>query len=252
VLEYLVTSKARRRLLSLLWGQEVRASASQLADLAGVRFAGAHRELRGMLRHQLVDSTYEGGAQVYFANHDHPDCNLLRRLVASRPPVAPPRSAEADALRASLQSLGAPLRGPMADVPPQDLETTLVAGVKLARRDPVVARALPLCLWRQRDALDPRALALAARREGEKHALGFFLELTGELSGNPRFARWAASLLDRRVQTKSPFFHLPATRASAELARQNEFPIANRWGFTMTTNLDSFRALFDKFAHASA
>ena len=247
-----MTSKARRRLLSLLWGEEVRGSASQLADRAGVRFAGAYRELRDMLRYQLVDSVYEEGVQVYFANPDHPESDLLRRLVASRPPIAPPRGEAADKLRASLHGLGAPLSGPRADVLPQDREATLVAGVKLARRDPVVARALPLCLWRQRETLDPDALALAARQQGEKHALGFFLELTSELSGDPRFARWAASLLDRRVHTKSPFFHLPATRASAELARRNEFPIAHRWGFSMTTNLDSFRALFDKFAHGPA
>jgi hypothetical protein len=45
---------------------------------------------------------------------------------------------------------------------------------------------------------------------------------------------------------------LPTTAASAERARRNNFPVAHRWGFTMTADLDSFRSLFDKFAHVRA
>lgn len=251
MLQYLVASKARRRLLVLLWGEGKRGSASQLADLAGVRFAGAYRELRAMLRHRLVNSTHVDGVEIYSANLDHPDAGLLRRLVATRPALVPPRGEEADAVRANLRALGAPLSVPTTDTPSSKSEEILVAGVKLARRDPVVARALPLCLWHQRDSLDPARLVSTAREHGEKHALGFFLELTSELSGDRRFARWSRVLKDRRVRTKSDFFHLPTTKASAELGRRNKFPAAHRWGFTMTADLDSFRSLFDKFAHAS-
>jgi hypothetical protein len=251
VLQYLVASKARRRLLTLLWGDGAHGSASQLAELAGVRFAGAYRELRGMLRHQLVNSTHVGGVEIYAANLDHPDADLLRRLVATGPVLTPPRGDEADAVRANLRALGAPLRVPATDAPPSRREETLLAGVKLARRDPVVARAIPLCLWHQRDTLDPERLVSTAREQGEKHSLGFFLELTSELSGDRRFARWSRGLKDRRVRTKSDFFHRPTTKASAELGRRNKFSVAHRWGFTMTADIDSFRSLFDKFAHAS-
>jgi hypothetical protein len=252
VLQYLVTSKTRRRLLTLLWGEGRRGSASQLAELAGVRFAGAYRELRAMLRHQLVTSGHEDGAEVYSANQDHPDADVLRRLVTARPTAAPPQGKEAESVRADLRALGAPLSGPAAKRLPADREAALVAGVKLARRDPVVARALPLCLWRQRGALDPERLVTTARKQGEKHALGFLLDLTTLLSGDPRFARWSRGLKDRRVRTRSDFFHLPTTAASSERARRNKFPVAHRWGFTITADLDSFRSLFDKFAHVRA
>ena len=73
MLQYLVTSKVRRRLLSLLWGEKKRGSVSELADMAGGAFAGAHTELKAMKRAQLVVSRQEGGKEVYSANLDHPE-----------------------------------------------------------------------------------------------------------------------------------------------------------------------------------
>jgi len=203
-----------------------------------------------MGRYQVVTSSHDGGKEVYAANFEHPDADVLRRLVTSRPRIAPPRDERADALRRQLRTMGAPLAvEPAADT--KDLnEMTLVDGVKLARRDPVVARALPVCVWEQRDRLDPDRLVAVAREKGEKQAVGFFLALTGELSGDRRFARWAKPLRDRRVTSVHDFFEFPSAYGSQDLANEKTPPVAEKWGFRMNLDLETFSSLFRKFAGA--
>ncbi len=241
MLHYLVTSKVRRRLLSLLWGEKKRGSVAELADLAGVAFAGVHAELRAMQRTQLVVSRHEGGKEVYSANFDHPGAETLMALVASDRPVSRP-SSEDEPLKRKLVALGAPLRGvePM-EVAPSERMSTLLQGALLARRDPVVARSLPLCFWSLRDALDVKAFEELTSRAEDKHTLGFFLELTGELGGDRRLLGLAERLRDRRMTALRDFFHAGRRDVS------RDFALATRWGFKMNMDLDSFRSLFDKF-----
>lgn len=244
MLQYLVKSKTRRRLLSLLWGEKVSGSVGELAEQAGVAFASAHAELKAMQNAGLVESRQEGGREVFRANLARPEAALLQGLVASDAgrPVA---SAVGDeALKRKLKALGAPLRGvsPLAVAPEGQLET-LVQAVGLARRDPVVARSLPLCFWKLRDSLTPRVLTELRLRVEDKHALGFFLDLTSQLGGDPRLSVLAEMLHDRRVKTPREFFQNMRRPDSAPA-----FPLAAKWGFLMTMDLDSFRNLFNKFA----
>jgi hypothetical protein len=241
MLQYLVTSKVRRRLLVLLWGERKSGSVAELADLAGVAFAGAHGELKAMRGAQLVVSG-QAGKEVYSANFEHPEAEALRALVTSKPHPMPP-TAEDQRLKRQLAGLGAPLRGvePFV-VKPSEQMATLVRGVLLARRDAVVARGLPICFWTVRESLDVKALAELTSRPEDKHALGFFLELTGELGGDRRLVGLADSVRDRRMTSLRDFFQ--STQRS-ELAR--DFAVATKWGFRMNMDLASFRALFDKF-----
>lgn len=243
MLEYLVTSKVRRRLLSLLWGEKKRGSVAELAELAGVAFAGAHTELKAMQRSQLVVSQQEGGKEVYSANFDHPEAATLQALVASagRPPQ--PQVADDEPLKRKLVALGAPLRGlePL-EVPPSEQLVTLLHGAQLARRDPVVARCLPLCFWTLRDSVDVKALEALTSRAEDKHTLGFFLELTGELGGDRRLLGLAETLRDRRMTSLRDFFQT----GRREVAR--DFALASKWGFRMNMEKDSFQSLFVKFA----
>jgi hypothetical protein len=243
MLQYLVTSKVRRRLLSLLWGEKKNGSVSELAEMAGVAFAGAHSELKAMLRAQLVVSHREGGKEVYSANLDYPEATTLQALVAtaSRPPTS--MGIEDEPLKRNLVALGAPLRGvePL-DVAPSEQMMTLLRGTQLARRDPVVARCLPLCFWNSRDSLDVKMLEALTPRAEDKHALGFLLELTGELGGDRRLAGLAEHLRDRRMTTLREFFHTSRREAA------RDFPLAAKWGFRMNADLDSFQTLFSKFA----
>jgi hypothetical protein len=244
VLQYLVTSKVRRRLLLLLWGEQARGSVAELAELAGVAFASAHVELKAMQRAELVSSKRERGKEVFAANLGHPEGDALRALVVAD--RAAPRAAtdDEDTVKRSLVALGLPLRGvdPL-DVPAPERVSMLVRGAALARRDPVVARGLPLCFWRLRESLDLKALAAQAPRAEDKHSLGFFLELTGELGGDRRLVGLAEHFRDGRMTSLRGFFQ--ASRARREVFR--DFPLAAKWGFQMNMDAGSFRTLFEKF-----
>lgn len=243
MLQYLVTSKVRRRLLSVLWGEKKRGSVAELADLAGVAFAGAYSELKAMQRLQLVISQQEGGKEVYSANFDHPEAATLQALVASAARPVMPQSVEDEPLKRKLVALGAPLRGlePL-EVAPSEQMATLLHGAQLARRDPVVARCLPLCFWTLRDSLDVKVLEALTFRAEDKHTLGFFLELTGELGGDRRLLGLAETLRDRRMTSLRDFFHTGRREAV------RDFPLATKWGFRMNMAMDSFQSLFAKFA----
>ena len=242
MLQYLVTSKARRRLLVLLWGEKKSGSVAELAELADVAFASAHAELKAMLRLQFVRSHRESGKEVFTANLEHPEADFLSKLAETdvRPrPVAANRDVQ---LKGQLVSLGAPLRGVKGSpVAPDEVFRTLVDATELARRDAVVARTLPVCLWRHRDQLDVRALQSMNVGPENKHVLAFFLELTSELGGDRRLVGLAETLRDHRLTQLKPFFHSMAPGSG------RDFALAQKWGFTINMDLDSFRTLFEKF-----
>jgi len=252
VLEFLVTSKARRRLLDLLWRQEASGSTAHLAALANVGFASAYRELRAMQAAGLVVPQRQGAALVYRANRTHPLADALRKLVTAGVPGLGEDS-EARQLRGELAALGAPLRHEVEGPPRGPAEEVVARGVQLAHRDPDVARTLPVCLYRQRDTLDPARLREHAVRLGEKRALGFFLDLTAQLSGDRRFTEWTTPLRDRRFKAPRDFFYAASrSRRQRRLAEEKTPPLARRWRLRMNMDLDAFRSTFEKFAPHAA
>lgn len=251
MMSFLVTSKARRRVLELLWGNPpASGSCTDLAARAGVGFANAYRELHAMKELGLVATEYHDGSEIYRANEDSPDFELMTQLVARRT-VTRPRDARAEAVRARLRVLGAPLAGGGTEADTVDEEDALADAVQLAHYDAAVARVFPLCLWLHRDHLDLDRLVERARRDREKHALGLLLDLTSEVSGDPRFSARAAELRDRRLRrTRSFFYGAAPSRRAREQAERNTPAVARRWGFRMNMDLESFRTLFEKFADA--
>lgn len=242
MLRFLVTSKVRRRLLVLLWGERQSGSVGELAELADASFASTHSELKAMQRLQLVHSERIQGKEVFSANPKHPEAEVLSRLAKADVPSRSVSEAGDDELREKLASLGAPLRGvKRSQVESSDVLDVLVDGTELARRDAVVARSLPLCFWKYRDQLDGKSLQGLRAAPEAKHAFAFFLELAGELGGDRRLAGLAEGLRDQRLTQLRPFFY-SMTASSAR-----DFPLAKKWGFLMNMELDSFRALFDKF-----
>src|SRR3954467_1152633 len=110
MLQFLVTSKVRRRLLGLLWGQKASGSTAELAARADAAFASAHSELKAMQRLQLVRSVRDGAKEVFSANEDHPEAELLSKLARADVPSRPaPRTGD-EKLKQNLVALGAPLR----------------------------------------------------------------------------------------------------------------------------------------------
>jgi hypothetical protein len=248
VLNFLVTSRARRHLLQLLWAQEGVGSTAQLAAGAGVGFATAHRTLQAMRAAGLVVAERRGHARVYRANRDHPLAAALRTLVTA-PTTTPGDTPEARDVRGHLAALGAPVQAE-PQPPTVSVEETVVRGVHLAHSDPDVARTLPVCLFRQRNTLDPMRLQAQAKQLGEKHSLGFFLDLTAQLSGDRRFATWARPLRDRRFTGPHSFFHAATvlrSRRAQHLAEERTPQVARRWGWRMNLDLEAFRSTFEKF-----
>jgi hypothetical protein len=199
-----------------------------------------------MQRAQLVRSEHDGRKEVFEANFNHPEAETLQALLASETSSEEMPAAENDErVKAGLVALGAPLRGVAArKVPTEEQMNVLARGVELARRDPTVARTLPLCFWRLRDQLDAKELESAMSRAEDKHALAFFLELTGELGGDRRLVGLAENLRDRRLTSVRDFFQLGSRERTAR-----EFPLAEKWGFKMNMGLDSFSSLFEKFVN---
>lgn len=242
MLQFLVTSKVRRRLLVLLWGEKASGSVSHLADLADVSFASAHSELQAMHRLRIVASKRSGAREVFSANPDHPDAELLSKLARADVPSRPIPAVGDEQLKQKLVFLGAPLRGVRGlPVPVPEILPTLALGADLARRDSVVARCMPICFWTNRDRLDAASLQHLSATPEQKHAVAFFLELAAELGGDRRLAGLAEWLRDQRLTQLRPFFH------AMKPGSARDFALAAKWGFMINVELDSFRSLFDKF-----
>lgn len=169
--------------------------------------------------------------------------------------LASPRQTGRDSDQKTRQraaALGAPVLA--AGAPPRHeraVEQTLVEAVALAHEDPALARSLPVAFYRQRDRVDPQRLVAAARAGAEKAAVGMFLDLTAQVSGDRRFADWARAFRDRRVRLKRPFFYSRAAAAQAATTPDRSPPLARRWGFRLDFALDDFRSLFHKAMRAS-
>jgi hypothetical protein len=249
MISYLITSKARRRLLELLWRNEELGSVSELARLAGVSFAGAHRELQAMARAGLARRASEGGAPVYRANTTHPGARLLRALLSTKT-AEPGADEESDVeVRGWLVDLGALLDAPRRPAPSP--ERALAVAARLSHRDPSVARVLPALIWKLRHRLDPERLVDEARRQGEKQALGFFIEIAAELGAEPSLARWADPLRDRRVRATRDFFHRSGSPYARQLAELNTPETARRWHYRLNMGVDSFESSFRRHARAA-
>jgi hypothetical protein len=129
-----------------------------------------------------------------------------------------------------------------------DLEGIALRAVAASRRDPALARMLPVFLWRVRDRLDLKKLTTDARRRRLAPALGYFLELTSKL-GRWRAAGRALAVLRREARPGRPryFFCEIAKHPFAAMAARERTPAdARSWGLLTGTPTDSFETYFEK------
>ena len=257
MLSYLVTSKTRKGLLNLLWRDAVTGSVQELAAKAGVTYGAAHRELAAMEKHGFAVSKGVGKAVVYAANPNAPEAELLRRLL-NADEVAPrnePAQEEVDVI-ANLQELGAPLtseRPPgRKDAAPNQMspEETLARALVVSRHNATVLRTLPLVYAKLANQVDLAEVSRKALELRQKRALGFVLDVAGELSKNPLFKQAAARLNDRRVKKDEPYFGTLKSKYEWALAKRNTPALAKKWHWVMNMPMESFQGLYDKFAWA--
>jgi len=250
VFEYLVTSRARRQLLRRLWADRVRGSVSALARASGVSFAAAHRELEAMKAAGLTVAERDGVATVYRANLAHPQADVLTALLTAARPAH--GASDEQRLRGRLAALGAPLGGPAQARGHPPPEEVLADGLVLAHHSPTVARVLPVAFWRQRDKLEYERLEREATLRDERQALGFYLELTGQLGGDRRLVRRASRLRDRRRTALRAFFSGGRGSFARAAAQERSPALARRWGFLMNMELESFATTFRKHVRVAA
>jgi len=250
VFDYLVTSRARRQLLRLLWADRASGSVSALARASGVSYAAAHRELAAMKAAGLTVAERDGVSTVYRANLAHAQAEILTALLTAAPPAR--GVSEEQRLRGRLAALGAPLGGPAKGTRHAPPEEVLADGLVLAHHSPTVARVLPVAFWRQRDKLDYERLERAATLRDERQALGFYFELTGRLGGDRRLVRRASRLRDRRRTALRPFFYGGRGWFARAAAKERSPELARRWGFLMNMELGSFATTFRKHVPLAA
>jgi hypothetical protein len=227
MLDYLITSRARRELLRRLWVEGESGNVSELARSCGLSFAAAHRELRAMEVAGLALAERQGTALEYRANRRHLQAGALVSLLT---PAA--RGGRAD--RATEDGNPGP-------------EEALVERFVLSHGDEAIALSVPGALWRQRDELDYGRLRRAATRRNEQHALGFYLQLTSQISGDPSFRRRAIFLQDRRRTALRPYF----TADAGDSPSDRSLPLARRWGYVLNIDLARFAAAFKRSSRPS-
>jgi hypothetical protein len=198
----------------------------------------------------LTVAERHGVATVYRANLAHPQADALTALLTAASPVHV--GADEQELKGQLAALGAPLGGTARKSRHRPAEEVLAEGLVLAHRSATVARVLPVAFWFQRERLDYERLEQAATERDERHALGFYLELTGQLGGERRLVRRARVLRDGRRSALRPFFSAGRGAFALAAARVKSPALARRWGFLMNMEFESFATAFRKHVSAAA
>lgn len=250
--EYLVTSKTRRALLKLLWADGRAGTVTQFAEWADVAFAGAHKELNSMERAGLAEYQWEDGHKVFSCVQDHPMKRVVKELVKSEKLASKGVHQSTSLVKEELAYLGLPVNA--AKRPPKpntSLEALFASACNLARDDASVARALPVLLSRFRNELNYELLQSECKSLGQKHTMGFFLQLSGHLSGDKELEREAERFRDHRRTKLSHFFNSPSKLALRN-AEEKTPDLAKNWAWLMNMSMDSFTSTFDKFSNAAA
>ena len=246
--DYLVTSKTRRSLLKLLWLDGVSGTASELANKSGVAFAGAYKELKAMAESGLAALEWHNGKNLYTANRSHPLANLLLNMLKYKDNEKNDDLEENVKLKGNLAFFGMPVN--VRKVPlegSERFETFLAKASNLAASDASVARAFPVFLRKVGPDLDFEVLKQESRKLGNKHRVGFFLDLAGELGQDELLKSAAKDFFDSRNKSQKPFFMNPS-KYSLKLAEERTPDLARKWGWSMNMGLDAFETTYQKFS----
>ena len=248
---YFLKSDEHRAFLELLVSGSTAYSKTDLAKLSGLPYATTHAEVAKLEAMGLLEKeTSEGSSKYRMAlSPAMREAFFLVFNLKSRDATV---KSERD-LRASLQELGAPL---VLDVlptfrsfPEQTLEETLVRASVQSKKDPSMARTLPLALFRNFDSLDPELLKYWATKLNAKQEVGMFLELSADLAKSPKLKKLSRNFKDKRVKETKDFFET-SSPLMRKLSERNTPEVARRWKFRMNMSMDSFQSTFDRFRAA--
>lgn len=250
MLDFLVTSKARKALLRLLWNDGASGAVMDLAKRAGVKYAAAYNELKAMEAAGLAVSRGAGRSVVFTANEASPYAELVRKLVEEPAAKAKPQADDSNVV-ANLQRYGAPLQANVTLEEALSLEETLARSLIVSHRNATVLRVLPLLFAKHASELDVDALRKRAATLRQSRSLGFVLDLAADLSGDKKLRAFSAALRDRRVKVTESYFTNLVGKYALALAKKNTPPAARRWRYVLNMPMESFASLYEKFAEAS-
>jgi hypothetical protein len=151
----------------------------------------------------------------------------------------------------NLHRYGAPLVNHGSPGKKLSLEETVGLSLALARRRPDVARVLPVVLVKNKGRLDFERLKEVASHFGQNRALGFFLDLTGKMTGDQKMSSESKSLMDR-VASFEYFFTLPRWSRALKLEVERTPGLVRVWRFWMNASVESFESCLRKFTVARA
>ncbi|MDD9937031.1 MAG: winged helix-turn-helix domain-containing protein [Myxococcales bacterium] len=249
MIDYLIPSTTRRRLLTALYVEGHTGTVSSLARRAGVSAASAHVELHGMELAGLARRSLESGRHHFGAASEHAVADALRTLLEYQPSSASTRrgrrgdNSAATRTRNDLAAHGAPLRGHRASAKASaSLEETLARGVVLSREDPEVARHMPALFIRHEASIDYPALTAALHELRHKHSAGFLMALAADLTKDrrvgTRLRSRARALRDNRRKKVVDFFSPRANPTPA--ADTHTMKTALKWKFHFPWPLAEF------------
>jgi hypothetical protein len=188
---YFLKSNEHRTFLELLVSGSTAYSKTDLAKLSGLPYATTHAEVAKLESMGVLAKESSGGRTTYRMSlpSDLKQALLLLFNLKGRDQSVKTENN----VRASLQELGAPLvldaQRSVRFVPEKSLEETLVRSAVHAKKDPSVARTLPLALFKNLDSLDQELLKYWATKLKAKQELGMFLELSAELAHSPKLKK---------------------------------------------------------------
>ena len=145
---------------------------------------------------------------------------------------------------------GAPLGNlPIVPRKPLAFEEVLVKALSYSRENPIVARTLPVVLAKNEARLKNfQKLREFVKQEGQENTLGFFLDLTSELTGNAFYKELSKEFEPSEHALQDFFLKFNEKgRYGKYVLNMNTPVIARKWGFTINISLESFQAVFKKF-----
>lgn len=241
-LEYLVPSRHRRELLRILRSERSGLTVRQLAKRVRVAYSNAHREVGRLTKAGLVTTKRVGKALVCRWDSRKPFAKALEPLFSSAG-----RPMNDETLYANLKRRGAPLVREARSGKDLSLEETLGQSLLFARHHPEVARVWPVVFAKNASRVNLEELEFVARTVGQKHALGFFLSLTGVLLKDRTLFRRAAHLRDARASQVEDFFLFEQGERAWRLAEENTPALARKWLFRLNMPFEAFESTFRKF-----
>ncbi|HWU44609.1 MAG TPA: hypothetical protein VN132_14255 [Bdellovibrio sp.] len=247
--DFFFKNDEQKKLAQLVWAESLEASVREFSLMSGLNYATTYELLHRMEELGLVKRTVKGRSTLYSSTLSKDEKALFMKLA----PTVSSQQQKKIKFGDTLLKLGLPYRGKSEDLGSEyvaDNEELVVHAVWRAKKNSTLARALPVMLAQQLTTLNPHRLMYWAKQYKVKREFGFFIDLTGLLSGNRNLRKLARDFHDQRWSQDEFLFSNEEnlTGFQSQLVEQNTPDLARWWHLKMNMGMDSFESLFQKFS----